>query len=665
MLASLLAALRRRARTATPPRRRPLGLERLEDRAVPAVVASYAVTQDWGTGFQAQVKLVNDGASAVPFGQLQFNLASSITSIYDAKLLSHVGNHYAVTNAGWDATIPAGGSVTFGFTAACGSSTATTDFVFGDPASNPPATPPPANPPAGTNAQLTFASTGDWGTGMNGQITIANKGTSPLNNWTLGFDFAGPITSLWNGSILSHVGNHYTVGPASWNSSIAPGGSVVVGFTAGKGGLVATNLTLTTPGAPANHAPTAGADSAKDTAGSPVQIAVLANDTDPDGDALTITTVGKAAHGTAVVNKDSTVTYTASAGYVGTDSFTYAISDGKGGTATGTVTVSVTAPTTPAASSWPAQVFAPYADATLYPTYDFVSAAKTQGVKFFTLAFITADTLNQPAWGGYDSYAVNGSDFSSTMSTQIAALRALGGDVAVSFGGASGQELAQTITNVNALTAAYRSVIQTYGLTPIDFDIEGAAVADRASIDRRSQAIATLQQEAKAAGRELNVRFTLPVLPTGLTADGLYVLQSAVKYGARIDLVNVMAMDYGDGAAPNPAGHMGDYAIQAATSLFNQLTSQFGSKTDAQRWAMVGVTPMIGRNDLTNEVFAQQDARQLEAWAAQHHIGLVSMWSIQRDKQNAAGAISYVDLTSSSLLQSPYEFSSIFEAFVR
>ena len=260
--------------------------------------------------------------------------------------------------------------------------------------------------------------------------------------------------------------------------------------------------------------------------------------------------------------------------------------------------------------------------------------------------------------------AVNGTDFDKGMRNQIKALRAIGGDVAVSFGGASGRDLAEVVTDVKSLTAAYHSVIRAYGLTHIDFDIEGAPEANRAAIDRRSQAIATLQHEATAAGRELNVRFTLPVLPTGLTADGLYVLQSAKQYGARVDLVNIMAMDYGDSAAPNPAGHMGDYAIQAATSLYGQLTTLYAtSKTDAERWAMIGVTPMIGKNDLTNEVFDQQAARELEAWAAQHHIGMLSMWSINRDKQNAAGAISYVDLTSSSLVQSPFEFSSIFEAF--
>ena len=178
--------------------------------------------------------------------------------------------------------------------------------------------------------------------------------------------------------------------------------------------------------------------------------------------------------------------------------------------------------------------------------------------------------------------------FDQSIRTQISQVRRSGGDVSVSFGGEAGQELAQAITNVSALTAAYQQVITAYGLTHIDFDIEGAAVADHASIDRRSQAIAALQQAAAAAGKTLDVSFTLPVLPTGLTADGLYVLQSALKYGVKISTVNVMAMDYGDVRAPNPAGQMGTYAIDSAKSTFTQLqasTARRSPPASSGRWS--------------------------------------------------------------------------------
>ena len=94
------------------------------------------------------------------------------------------------------------------------------------------------------------------------------------------------------------------------------------------------------------------------------------------------------------------------------------------------------------------------------------------------------------------------------------------------------------------------------------------------------------------------------MLPTGLTADGLYVLQSALEYGVKLAGVNIMTMDYGDGAAPNPQGQMGTYAIDAAESLFAQLRTLYGpAPTNAQLWQMVGVTPMIGLNDVTSEIF--------------------------------------------------------------
>lgn len=69
---------------------------------------------------------------------------------------------------------------------------------------------------------------------------------------------------------------------------------------------------------------------------------VLANDTDANADALTITSTTVPAHGTDSVVAGQ-ILYTPTAGYSGTDSFSYTISDGHGGTSTATVTVTVTA----------------------------------------------------------------------------------------------------------------------------------------------------------------------------------------------------------------------------------------------------------------------------------------------------------------------------------
>ena len=100
-----------------------------------------------------------------------------------------------------------------------------------------------------------------------------------------------------------------------------------------------------------NGAPVANDDSASTSPNTPVTVSVLANDTDPDNDTLTVTSVSLPSHGVAVVNLDDTVDYVPALGYSGPDSFTYTISDGNGGTASATVSVSVNDPPTATAQS--------------------------------------------------------------------------------------------------------------------------------------------------------------------------------------------------------------------------------------------------------------------------------------------------------------------------
>ncbi len=98
-----------------------------------------------------------------------------------------------------------------------------------------------------------------------------------------------------------------------------------------------------TIGPPPNRPPVAVDDAATTPSGQPVTINVLANDSDPDGDPLTVQSVTAPLLGTAVISNNMVI-YTPAAGITGTDRFTYAINDGRGGTATATVTVTITAP---------------------------------------------------------------------------------------------------------------------------------------------------------------------------------------------------------------------------------------------------------------------------------------------------------------------------------
>lgn len=402
-------------------------LEPLEDRFLPAAPEmSFAVVNDWGSGFQGQITITDNLPTAIDNWSLQFNFDHTITDIWNGAIASHTGNQYVVGNAGYDATIAPGSSVTIGFIANPGNVTdQPTDMVLNyDGSSNPPpsnqpptvATPASATPSdvTGTSTDLsvlgadasgesgltytwsttgtppapvnfsvngsnaakdtvaTFSAAGlynfqvtiadaegqsvtssvpvtvaqtlssivlspnsasvveggsqqftaqaddqfghalssqpsftwtangggsvnsnglytaanspgsatvqaatgtlrgsaavtisappsnslavtasftdvnDWGSGFTGNITLTNHGTSAINGWTLQFDFPGYISTVWNGVIINQTGNHFTIGNAGYNATIAAGQSVTFGFNASPG-----NVTPSTE--PANY----------------------------------------------------------------------------------------------------------------------------------------------------------------------------------------------------------------------------------------------------------------------------------------------------------------------------------------------------------------------------------------------------------------------------
>jgi hypothetical protein len=94
--------------------------------------------------------------------------------------------------------------------------------------------------------------------------------------------------------------------------------------------------------APAADAPVAAEDLATTREDTPVVIAVLANDSDADGDALSVVAVDALTRGTAAVQADGTIAYTPEANFSGVSGFSYTVSDGHGGTTTAPVSVTVT-----------------------------------------------------------------------------------------------------------------------------------------------------------------------------------------------------------------------------------------------------------------------------------------------------------------------------------
>jgi hypothetical protein len=140
----------------------------------------------------------------------------------------------------------------------------------------------------------------------------------------------GTVTQVAGGLRYTPFGGY--VGADGFNYTI----------TDGRGGTATTAVSLTVQ-APANQSPIAQADSATTPAAIAITVNVLANDADPDGDTLTIQSFTQPAHGT-VSQVAGGLRYISAGGYAGADSFNYSISDGRGGTATATVSLTVEAP---------------------------------------------------------------------------------------------------------------------------------------------------------------------------------------------------------------------------------------------------------------------------------------------------------------------------------
>ncbi|MDX2698303.1 hydrolase [Streptomyces ipomoeae] len=291
-------------------------------------------------------------------------------------------------------------------------------------------------------------------------------------------------------------------------------------------------------------------------------------------------------------------------------------------TPSGTSTTS-SAPSAPAtaeeSTTETSTVYAPYVNADDASDLDDAGSAAA-----YNLAFVIADGDEcTPAWNG--TTAID----DSAVKSRISALTDSGASARVSFGGASGTELAQACDSADALAEAYGAALDAAGATAADFDVEGDALEDSDSVDLRSEAIALLQKDRPG----LSVSFTLPVMPDGLDDAGIALLDSANNASVQVSTVNIMTMNY----ASSYDGDMGDYAEQAAEAAHEQLMDVFGT-SDATAWRALALTSMLGVNDVDNETFTLEDAAQVREFAEEKGVGWVSLWATFRDQECGDGA---------------------------
>lgn len=269
------------------------------------------------------------------------------------------------------------------------------------------------------------------------------------------------------------------------------------------------------------------------------------------------------------------------------------------------------------------------------------------GIKDYFAAFVVSDGTCRPSWGGAATGGMD-SPRAAQIATDFRTLRSDGGEVAVSFGGSNGTELASACQSAEALTGAYQQVVDTYSLRRVDFDIEGPTIKDAAATSRRAAAIAKLQK----ANPGLHVWITLPAQNNGLTNEGVQVLSALRDRGVILSGVNIMAMNYNLATRD-----MGAEAIRVSDAAHQQLVKLYPENSEADIWKASMITVMAGRNNTSPETFTLANASTVRKYAREKNVGTISLWNADRDKQCPDGtADPQPRVNCSGVAQQPYQF---------
>ncbi|MGL6059048.1 MAG: glycosyl hydrolase family 18 protein, partial [Culicoidibacterales bacterium] len=360
----------------------------------------------------------------------------------------------------------------------------------------------------------------------------------------------------------------------------------------------------------------------------------------------------------------------------GTYTLTYTVTDSQELTTTATRVITVQAQTTEdnldfnvgQGIQWPSQVNAPFVDMTawvgdsVYGNSGAANLAKLSldtDVQFFNLGFIQAasntikDGKVEWGFGGYSvlNEANNTNSQYQGIKQSIRELREIGGDVTISLGGLSGTAIWEVTSDVDVLYNTYLELVDGFNLTRLDLDIEGAA-QNKAKNVANAKAIKMLQD---ATG--VDIVLTLPVLPSGLTAIQLDVLEAYLSEGVDVEVVNLMTMCYGNGTLL-PGENYGTASLRAVDSTMEQLKTYFAkyanvTLTTQQAYAKIGTTPSIGFEGSAHPIFTTEWSQLVVDHAIEKGLAMTSFWSMNRDAM----------LENNQGVSTKYAFTNIFKNF--
>jgi len=272
---------------------------------------------------------------------------------------------------------------------------------------------------------------------------------------------------------------------------------------------------------------------------------------------------------------------------------------------------------------------------------DPVAVMGATGLHGVTLAFMLSGRGCTPEWDGSRPLA-GGSDAAA-----IAAVRAAGGDVSVSFGGWSGRKLGTACKTAGALAAAYQQVIATYGLHAIDVDIEHGEFTNA----RTRLRVVTALRQVQVDDPAVEITVTFGTTPTGPDKHGRSLLADAAAVGLQPYAWTIMPFDFGV-----PESDMGSATVAAAEGLHADLMAAYGWDA-ATAYAHMGISSMNGVTDEADETVSPADYATILAYAAGHHLARVTYWMLDRDRSCPTGTAP--GDTCSGIAQTPWEFASL------
>lgn len=204
--------------------------------ANPTCHVDYNISDEWGNGFTAQVKITNNGVG-IDRWQVNWDMpdAQSITGLWNGQLQQQ-GDTVEVTHYDWNRNVASGSHIEFGFNAShLGVNRKPSNITLNGELCSGQAVVVEPDPVA---CQANYTITSIWNEGFQAEVRIENIGGA-LNTWELNWTQPGTqqITNLWNGQ-LNQTNQNVAVNNLDWNKSVAQNAEIQLGFVANHNGNV-------------------------------------------------------------------------------------------------------------------------------------------------------------------------------------------------------------------------------------------------------------------------------------------------------------------------------------------------------------------------------------------------------------------------------------------